>query len=89
MSGKELVRSNILMRLNLALDGFAEQRAGTSDVSSLLRQAIRAYERRLEVKRSLWQVLRRDDGESVCFFSFHQVLLPAGFTCGDTNQPLQ
>ncbi len=57
MSGKELVRGNILMRLNLALDGFAEQRAGTSDVSSLLRQAIRAYERRLEVKRSLWQVL--------------------------------
>lgn len=57
MSGKELVRSNILMRLNLALDGFTEQRAGTSDVSSLLRQAIRAYERRLEVKRSLWQVL--------------------------------
>jgi ATP-dependent DNA helicase RecQ len=57
MSGKELVCSNILMRLNLALDGFPEQRAGTSDVSSLLHQAIRAYERRLEVKRSLWQVL--------------------------------
>src|SRR5260370_9368696 len=57
MSGKELVRGNILMRLNLALDGFAEQRAGTSDGSRLLRQAIRAYEGRLEVKRSLWQVL--------------------------------
>src|SRR6266567_2089108 len=57
LSGKELVRSHILMRLNWALDGFAEQRAGTSDVSILLRQAIRAYERRLEVKRPLWQVL--------------------------------
>ncbi len=57
LSEKELVRSHILMRLNLALDGYAEQRAGTSDVSILLRQVIRAYERRLEVKRSLWQVL--------------------------------
>ncbi len=57
LSGKELVRSHILMRLNWALDGFAEQRAGTSDVSILLRQAIRAYERRLEVKRYLWQIL--------------------------------
>jgi GTP cyclohydrolase I-like protein len=45
------------MRLNWALDGFAEQHAGTSDVSILLHQAIRAYERRLEVKQSLWQVL--------------------------------
>src|SRR5437016_6341478 len=57
LSGKERVRSNILMRLNAALDGFGEQRAGTSDVSILLRQVIRAYERRLQVKRSLWQVL--------------------------------
>ncbi len=57
LSGKELVRGHILMRLNWALDGFAEQCAGTSDVSIPLRQAIRAYERRLEVKRSLWRVL--------------------------------
>lgn len=57
LSGKELVRSHILMRLNWALAGFAEQRAGTSDISILLRQTIRAYELRLEVKQSLWQIL--------------------------------
>lgn len=57
LSGKELVRSHMLMRLNATLVGFGEQRAGTSDVSILLRQVIRAYERRLQVKRSLWQVL--------------------------------
>ena len=57
LPGKDLVRSHILMRLTWALDGFAEQRAGTSDVSILLRQTIRAYEQRLEIKRSLWQVL--------------------------------
>lgn len=57
LSGKELVRSQTLMRLVRALEGFAEQRAGTSDVSILLRQTIRAYERRLEIKRSLWQIL--------------------------------
>jgi len=57
LSGKELAQSSILMRLSLALEGFAEQLAGTSDISILLRQAIRAYEHRLAVKRSLWQVL--------------------------------
>lgn len=57
LSGKDLTCSHILMRLNWALEGFAEQHAGTADVSILLRQTIRAYKRRLEVKRSLWQVL--------------------------------
>ena len=57
LSEWERVRSHILRRLSMAMEGLIEGRAGTSDITALLRQAIRTYERRLAVKSSSWQIL--------------------------------
>jgi superfamily II DNA/RNA helicase len=57
LNESEGVRSHVLKRLSMALEGLAEGRAGTSDITALLRQAIRTYERRLAIKSSLWRIL--------------------------------
>lgn len=57
LNESERVRCHVLKRLSMALEGLAERRAGTSDITALLRQAIRSYERRLAIKSSLWQIL--------------------------------
>lgn len=56
--GDDIPRSEVARRLALALEGLAEQRAGTADIAVLLRQVIRTFKRRLEVKQQLWQLLR-------------------------------
>lgn len=57
LSGKELAQSNIAIRLSLALQDFAEGRAGIADVAVLLRQIIRAYGRRFIVSKKIWDHL--------------------------------
>ncbi|MFL5627810.1 MAG: protein DpdF [Ktedonobacteraceae bacterium] len=57
----ELVRSQGLMRLSLALDALRRQGKGVSDACVLLRQVIRSYERRITLPRALWDTLRTDE----------------------------
>jgi ATP-dependent DNA helicase RecQ len=55
--GLEAARGRAAVRLCHALQGLAERRAGTADVAVLLRQVIRAYARRLQVPRALWNLV--------------------------------
>lgn len=60
LTGKDLVRSHSIMRLCLALAQFRESQRGATDVTVLLRQVIRSYERRLTLPGTLWQNLSKN-----------------------------
>jgi ATP-dependent DNA helicase RecQ len=62
LRGVELARSHIPIRLSLALQDFIDQRAGTSDVAVLLRQAIRTCNQRLVLPQSLWHKFQQSKG---------------------------
>jgi superfamily II DNA/RNA helicase len=64
LTGEALAKTCALVRLSLALQGLEEKRAGTSDVAVLLRQVIRAYHCRLQVKRDLWKVISSREQET-------------------------
>lgn len=57
-------RARIAVRLSLALEAHAVQRAGTADIAVLLRQAIRAYNRRLPLPKSLWRAIQSHEVDS-------------------------
>lgn len=61
---ESLAKSSALLRLSIALQELEEKRAGTADIAVLLRQVIRAYKRRLRVKRALWQLLSSHEQET-------------------------
>ncbi|HVB25453.1 MAG TPA: protein DpdF [Ktedonobacteraceae bacterium] len=56
----ELVHSQCLMRLSLALDALGRRGKGVSDACVLLRQLIRTYERRIMLPLALWNTLCTD-----------------------------
>lgn len=64
LSGSDLARSQIAIRLSHALQDLGERRAGTADVAVLLRQFIRAHNRRLRISTSLWRLLAGRDQET-------------------------
>lgn len=64
LADEALAKSQALIRLSRALQGLEEKRAGTSDIAVLLRQVIRAYNHRLQIKRDLWQLLSSRERET-------------------------
>src|SRR6266571_48602 len=64
LNGLELVRSYGILRLCMTLQHWQETGQGAPDVIVLMRQAIRSYERRLEIPRILWQKLSKSGYQS-------------------------
>src|SRR5687767_7874123 len=64
LQGRELACARLVARAGLALQGFGERRAGTSDVAVLLRQVIQTFYRRLQMPQPLWQLLATRDEET-------------------------
>jgi ATP-dependent DNA helicase RecQ len=61
LSDLELVRSNSLLRLSLALQQWSEGKAGNSDIAVLIRQVIRSYKHRLSIPAQLWNAIHTDE----------------------------